>query len=111
MAATVQTTLAKATAALPVPANLPLPYFAVLPTYMVEWNSPFAAIFALRSRFSLLHVLQEGVEGMCQSDGCAKPATLVCPTCKKLGIAGSFFCSQECFRSSWDKQYVVSVSK
>lgn len=26
-----------------------------------------------------------------------------CPTCKKLGLPTSFFCSQECFKASWNK--------
>lgn len=38
---------------------------------------------------------------VCQSPGCDKPAKLQCPTCLKLKIEGSFFCSQECFKSNW----------
>eukprot|EP00112_Aurelia_sp_Birch-Aquarium-sp1_P018302 Seg435.12 transcript_id=Seg435.12/GoldUCD/mRNA.D3Y31 product="Methionine aminopeptidase 1" protein_id=Seg435.12/GoldUCD/D3Y31 len=39
---------------------------------------------------------------VCESPGCEKPAKLQCPTCLKLGIVeGSFFCEQECFKSSW----------
>lgn len=38
---------------------------------------------------------------VCQSSGCDKPAKLQCPTCLKLKIEGSFFCSQECFKSNW----------
>ena len=30
----------------------------------------------------------------CESPGCEQPAKLQCPTCIKLGIHGSFFCSQ-----------------
>ncbi|KAJ1730458.1 Methionine aminopeptidase 1 [Coemansia biformis] len=42
------------------------------------------------------------VEGhICITKGCGKPASLQCPTCKKVGVEGSFFCSQECFRGSW----------
>ena len=37
----------------------------------------------------------------CISEGCTKPGKMVCPKCKKLGIPGSFFCSQECFKGSW----------
>lgn len=32
---------------------------------------------------------------------CSKPSKLQCPNCVKLGIAGSHFCSQECFKASW----------
>jgi len=37
----------------------------------------------------------------CETEGCDSLAKLQCPTCVKLGIEGSFFCSQECFKSSW----------
>uniref|UniRef100_A0A3Q3J9Y6 Methionine aminopeptidase n=1 Tax=Monopterus albus TaxID=43700 RepID=A0A3Q3J9Y6_MONAL len=37
----------------------------------------------------------------CETEGCDKDAKLQCPTCIKLGIQGSFFCSQECFKGSW----------
>ncbi|KAJ2715309.1 Methionine aminopeptidase 1 [Coemansia spiralis] len=42
------------------------------------------------------------VEGhSCITEGCSKPAKLQCPTCIKVGVAGSYFCSQDCFRGSW----------
>ena len=31
---------------------------------------------------------------LCQTRGCDKEAALQCPTCIKLGIKGSFFCTQ-----------------
>ncbi|KAL7696905.1 methionine aminopeptidase [Lotmaria passim] len=35
-------------------------------------------------------------------EGCgAGEAALQCPTCKKLGLPPSFFCSQECFKTHW----------
>ncbi|KAJ2782639.1 Methionine aminopeptidase 1 [Coemansia javaensis] len=37
----------------------------------------------------------------CTSEGCGKPASLQCPTCLKIGVEGSYFCSRECFRESW----------
>ncbi|KAL1694264.1 peptidase M24, structural domain-containing protein [Schizophyllum commune] len=40
----------------------------------------------------------------CQSKPCINgyPASkLECPTCHKLGIPGSFFCGQECFKANW----------
>jgi len=33
---------------------------------------------------------------VCLTTGCSKSASLQCPTCLKLGIEGSFFCSQVC---------------
>jgi methionyl aminopeptidase len=39
---------------------------------------------------------------VCETEGCSKDARLQCPTCIKLGIPGSYFCSQDCFKSSWD---------
>ncbi|XP_078579694.1 methionine aminopeptidase 1-like isoform X1 [Branchiostoma floridae x Branchiostoma japonicum] len=38
---------------------------------------------------------------VCDTEGCAKPARLQCPKCLQLGIPGSFFCSQDCFKGSW----------
>jgi len=40
----------------------------------------------------------------CQSDECMNgnpPSKLECPTCSKLGIKGSVFCTQECFKKGW----------
>ncbi|CAH3123419.1 unnamed protein product [Porites lobata] len=37
----------------------------------------------------------------CESSGCNQPAKLQCPTCIKLGIQGSFFCAQDCFKQNW----------
>lgn len=37
----------------------------------------------------------------CTTPGCNAPSKLQCPTCIKLGISGSYFCSQECFKGSW----------
>ncbi|XP_023842543.1 methionine aminopeptidase 1 isoform X3 [Salvelinus sp. IW2-2015] len=37
----------------------------------------------------------------CETEGCSSKAKLQCPTCIKLGIQGSYFCSQECFKGSW----------
>ncbi|XP_014229744.1 methionine aminopeptidase 1 [Trichogramma pretiosum] len=37
----------------------------------------------------------------CDTPGCEKQASLQCPTCIKIGITGSFFCNQDCFKSSW----------
>ncbi|KAL5529160.1 hypothetical protein ACEPAG_5134 [Sanghuangporus baumii] len=38
----------------------------------------------------------------CQSSKClngSPPSRLECPTCSKLGIQGSFFCNQQCFKN------------
>lgn len=32
--------------------------------------------------------------GMCETPGCMTDASLQCPTCLKIGIQGSYFCSQ-----------------
>ncbi|KAJ7905461.1 peptidase M24, structural domain-containing protein [Mycena olivaceomarginata] len=40
----------------------------------------------------------------CQNSECPNgnpPSRLECPTCNKIGIRGSFFCGQECFKSGW----------
>ncbi|KAM4710119.1 methionine aminopeptidase 1 isoform 1-T1 [Discoglossus pictus] len=38
---------------------------------------------------------------VCETEDCTSEAKLQCPTCIKLGIQGSYFCSQECFKGSW----------
>ncbi|KAK8464723.1 hypothetical protein PHAVU_010G080400 [Phaseolus vulgaris] len=42
---------------------------------------------------------------------CAKPANLQCPKCMELKLprAGSAFCSQECFKSSWSSHKSVHL--
>ncbi|XP_011408403.1 PREDICTED: methionine aminopeptidase 1-like [Amphimedon queenslandica] len=49
----------------------------------------------------------ETEEQFCQTEGCDKPAALQCPTCIKLSIAGSFFCSQDCFKGFWGTHKLV----
>lgn len=41
--------------------------------------------------------------------GCKKQeaSRLECPTCKKLGIPGSFFCNQDCFKKNWSNHKQV----
>jgi len=36
---------------------------------------------------------------ICQK--CKKSSQMQCPTCLKLGLPPSYFCSQECFKSEW----------
>ena len=36
----------------------------------------------------------------CENDAGA----LQCPTCLKLGIKDSFFCSQDCFKKNWVRE-------
>ncbi|XP_011451905.4 methionine aminopeptidase 1 [Magallana gigas] len=45
----------------------------------------------------------EVVQRSCETPGCDKDAKLQCPTCIKLAIPGSFFCSQDCFKGFWDE--------
>lgn len=42
---------------------------------------------------------------ICLSKDCGKTGTLQCPTCIKLKIEGSYFCSQDCFKSNWVKYH------
>ncbi|KAJ7172508.1 peptidase M24, structural domain-containing protein [Mycena filopes] len=46
----------------------------------------------------------------CQSSECPNgnpPSRLECPTCNKLGIQGSFFCGQECFKAGWKTHKII----
>ncbi|KAN0077315.1 Peptidase M24, structural domain containing protein [Tylopilus felleus] len=47
---------------------------------------------------------------LCQSTNCPQgnpPSRLECPTCNKLGIRGSFFCGQECFKANWKTHKII----
>ncbi|KAI7871144.1 peptidase M24, structural domain-containing protein [Spinellus fusiger] len=48
---------------------------------------------------------------ICESPACGQPAKLQCPTCLKLGMKDSFFCSQECFKKNWSTHKVVHAAK
>lgn len=39
---------------------------------------------------------------LCETPSCNKEAKFKCPTCLKLDIEASSFCSQECFKQNWD---------
>ncbi|KAJ7682108.1 peptidase M24, structural domain-containing protein [Mycena polygramma] len=46
----------------------------------------------------------------CQNSECPNgnpPSRLECPTCNKIGIRGSFFCGQECFKSGWAHHKII----
>lgn len=43
----------------------------------------------------------------CETAGCNSPANLQCPTCIKLNISGSYFCSQECFKGNWSTHKAI----
>lgn len=62
---------------------------------IITFISPFGEIFFFFSRCS------PAMATVCISANCGKEAGLHCPTCIKLGIKGSFFCGQECFKSNW----------
>ncbi|KAK0503229.1 peptidase M24, structural domain-containing protein [Armillaria luteobubalina] len=47
---------------------------------------------------------------LCQSTTCPNgnpPSKLECPTCNKLGIRGSYFCGQECFKAGWKTHKII----
>ncbi|EDW39033.1 GL13868 [Drosophila persimilis] len=44
---------------------------------------------------------------ICETTNCGKEATLQCPSCLKLGIKGSFFCSQTCFKGFWKEHKAI----
>ncbi|KAG9299970.1 hypothetical protein G9A89_009698 [Geosiphon pyriformis] len=43
---------------------------------------------------------------LCQGQNCSNLAKLQCPTCIKLNIPGSFFCSQQCFKQNWVNSFL-----
>lgn len=46
----------------------------------------------------------------CEGSNCSKPSKLQCPTCKKLGLSPSFFCSQDCFKANWSSHKAKHAS-
>ncbi|THC88763.1 hypothetical protein EYZ11_011786 [Aspergillus tanneri] len=50
-------------------------------------------------------------ERKCQGADCANDAgTLQCPTCLKIGLNDSFFCSQDCFKKNWNQHKALHKS-
>lgn len=48
---------------------------------------------------------------MCIGADCPNEAgTLQCPTCLKLGMKESFFCSQDCFKNNWVRILLNSLA-
>ncbi|CAH0753147.1 unnamed protein product [Bemisia tabaci] len=45
----------------------------------------------------------------CETPGCDLDAKLQCPTCVQLGIQGSYFCSQDCFKGNWKNHKVLHL--
>ncbi|PKY01238.1 methionine aminopeptidase 1 [Aspergillus campestris IBT 28561] len=46
----------------------------------------------------------DSAERKCQGVDCGKEAgNLQCPTCLKLGLNDSYFCSQDCFKKNWNQ--------
>lgn len=41
---------------------------------------------------------------------CSSPSKLKCPTCIKLGLKDSFYCSQTCFAADWNTHKTLHVS-
>ena len=54
--------------------------------------------------------MAEAADKYCETPGCDQEAKLQCPTCIKLEISGSFFCSQECFKGNWGEHKAVHKS-
>lgn len=53
-------------------------------------RSPSHDVCFERNFFSIMAV----APGICEAPGCKAEASLQCPTCLKIGIQGSYFCSQ-----------------
>ena len=46
-------------------------------------------------------------KGLCATPDCGKAATLSCPTCLKLGLNPTRFCSQSCFTGYWSSHKAI----
>ena len=47
----------------------------------------------------------------CSHPGCDKPSTMLCPTCIKMKLPKTHFCSDECFHAMWKLHRHVHVKK
>ncbi|KAK3380795.1 peptidase M24, structural domain-containing protein [Podospora didyma] len=48
------------------------------------------------------------MERSCSGSNCPNPVgSLQCPTCLKLNIEGSYFCSQDCFKANWAEHKTI----
>ncbi|KAH8816393.1 peptidase M24, structural domain-containing protein [Xylogone sp. PMI_703] len=55
---------------------------------------------------------EEGAKRKCLGVDCENDAgTLQCPTCLKLGLKDSYFCSQDCFKRSWSQHKSLHKSQ
>lgn len=44
---------------------------------------------------------------LCENPECRKPSAMQCPTCLKMQLEPSYYCSQECFKSMWKMHKMV----
>lgn len=51
--------------------------------------------------------MSESNTSICCGKNCGKPARLACPTCIKLDIPPSRFCSQDCFKANWNEHKLI----
>ncbi|KAI8972462.1 peptidase M24, structural domain-containing protein [Pilobolus umbonatus] len=76
------------------------------------FNSKFFPRLSIsKSRFSFNKLKTMTDQNTCLLEGCNKPASLQCPTCIKLKIKGSFYCSKDCFTKSWNEHKKLHKSK
>ena len=53
--------------------------------------------------------LEPPAKRKCMGDDCKKDAgTLQCPTCLKLDMKESYFCSQDCFKRNWASLFSIA---
>lgn len=45
----------------------------------------------------------------CENGDCGKNADLQCPTCIKLALIPSYFCSQDCFKANWTTHKIKHI--
>lgn len=75
---------------------------------MADFVEPAAGSVTNESREVVLeNETSSTVTHNCATVGCGKPASMACPTCLKLGIPPSRFCSQACFKDNWDQHKLL----
>lgn len=71
---------------------------------LLDQNTPsdYLRLTPTTTRLGTMADTEPPAKKKCLGVDCENEAgSLQCPTCLKLGIKGSFFCSQDCFKKSW----------
>ena len=47
----------------------------------------------------------------CENPECRKPSQMQCPTCTKMQLEPTYYCSQDCFKAHWNLHKLVHTKR